>query len=108
MSFAEVTSMVGTIVGILGGLGGLGVLVVRWVVRDAVEPVRVEQQSMSIDLRVTLAALKERVEQHGHRIEALEDRVDRIDADKVGRADLDRSMARGKNRDGHAHKESED
>jgi hypothetical protein len=108
MSFADVTSVLGTIVGILGGLGGLGVLVVRWLVRDTIEPVRVEVHSMSVDLRVTLAALKERVEQHGHRIEQLEDRVDRIDADKVGRADLDRAMARGKNRDGHAHRESGD
>lgn len=107
MTIAEMTSMVGTIVGILGGLGGLGVLVVRWVVRDAVEPVRVEQQSMSIDIRVTLAALRERVEQHGHRIDDLEDRVGRVEADKVGRADLDRAMAR-KIPAGGAHKESED
>ena len=93
MSYAEMTSMIGTVVGILGGLGGLGVLVVRWVVRDAVEPMRVEQQSMSIDVRVTLAALKERVESSCARIDDLEDRVGRVEADKVGRADLDRALA---------------
>ena len=93
MSYAEMTSMLGTVVGILGGLGGLMVLVVRWVVRDAVEPMRVEQQSMSVDVRVTLAALKERVEANCARIEDLEDRVGRVESDKVGRADLDRALA---------------
>jgi hypothetical protein len=98
--------MLGSVVGIVGGLGAVGVLVVRWVVRDSTEPMRVEMQGMSTDLRVTLAALRERVDQHGHRIEELEDRVGRVEADKVGRAEIDRALR--KIPAGGTHKDSEE
>lgn len=88
MTTAEVINLIATVAGILGGLGGLGVVVVRWLVRDSIEPVRVEVHALSIDLRVTLASLRERVDAHGERIDDLEGRV----AEKVGHAELDQAI----------------
>ena len=103
----DVMNMVGTVVGIIAGVGGFGVVVIRWIVRDTLEPMRVEMQALSTDIRITLAAIKAEVEAHAHRLENLEDKVELLGADKVSRTDLDR-MFSCKDPPRRAHKDSED
>lgn len=75
-------------IGALSALMALVVMLVRWVVREQVEPLKDSVHRMSEDLKTAVVGLRQTVEDHDRRLTHAERALERLHADKASHVDV--------------------